>query len=117
MVLIAWAILITMPFFAFSLAAKKQLTAGDPQGTYLRVFALQEPGAEGIGVEFARPYGANSLCEQTDVRYFMWDGEGENVTFCHCRDIEGQDLPATQGRCGRNTPPTGSLPESEGPVE
>lgn len=99
LVLLLWLLVISLPFFAFSLAARKQFEFGDPAATYLRIFIIQERDAEGVGVELSRPFAPNSGCQQTDVRYFMWSGSGEDVTFCQCLDAQGRALSAIPGAC------------------
>ena len=88
-----------MPFVAFTLAARNQIELGSSEQFYVRLFLIQEDNAEGIGLETARPYGIEPSCIETNVRYFMWVGEPENVMFCQCRDSNGSYLSATQGSC------------------
>jgi len=98
--LLVWLFLISLPLFAFVLAARQQITIGSDEYNHLRIFLLQEKDAEGIGIEFARPFSADPSCVQTSVRYFMWTGEPENVTYCQCFDPQTNDnLPATVGVC------------------
>lgn len=98
-VLLLWLLLISLPFFAFTLSARKQFELGNPADTYLRIFVLQEKESEGIGVELGRPYGPAPACRQTDVRYFMWTGMGENTTYCQCVDEQNRPLSAAAGPC------------------
>lgn len=104
LVLLLWLVVISLPFFAFSLAARKQFEFGDPAATYLRIFVIQEKDTEGLGLEYSRPFAPSPGCQQTDVRYFMWSGRGENVTFCQCVDAEGRPLSAVPGACGPSAP-------------
>lgn len=99
LLLLLWLLFISLPFFAFTLAGNKQIELGDPSGIYLRIFVLQEKDSEGVGVEFARPYAPAPSCHQTEVRYFMWVGTGEDVTYCQCLDDLSQPLSATAGPC------------------
>lgn len=105
LLLLAWLLLISLPFAAFSLASRQQFEFGDPQQTYLRIFVLQEKDTEGIGLEYSRLYPQDPSCHQTDVRYFMWSGTGEDVTFCQCLDQEGQPLSALPGSCPASRSP------------
>lgn len=98
-----WLIFISLPLFAFMLAARNQLQVGDDPRSHIRIFLVQEQNAEGIGVEWTRPYRPNPACSQTSVNYFMWSGEPEPVLFCQCYDPEtGAPLPVEASRC---TPP------------
>ncbi len=90
----------TIPFFAFSLAARSQLQLGSAEGTHIRLFLIQEKDAEGVGVERVQPVSADSDCTQNSVTYLMWKGDAEDVAYCLCVDAEtGRALPAKQGRC------------------
>jgi hypothetical protein len=103
-IFLAWLVLVSLPFFAFNLAARQQLQLGSSEGSHLRIFVLQEPSAEGIGVEWARPASVRASCMQTDLRYFMWEGEPDNVAFCQCFDTAtGAAQSATPNACA---PPT-----------
>ncbi len=97
--LLLWFFLVSLPALAFILATRGQLQLGD-EYNHLRVFMLQENAAEGIGIEIVRPFRSVPTCTQSNVRYFMWVGDPENVTFCQCYDAEtGAPLSAIQGNC------------------
>ena len=99
LILVLWLILISLPFFAFTLAARKQFEFGSRQEAYVRIFAIQEKHTEGLGIEYSRPSSTNPSCHQAGVRYFMWSGEGENATYCQCVDDQGQAQSAIAGAC------------------
>ncbi|MFN2143167.1 MAG: hypothetical protein ACK2U5_21955 [Candidatus Promineifilaceae bacterium] len=102
-VIFFWLLLMSIPFFMFSLAARQQLQVGPAEDNHIRVFLIQERDAEGIGLEIARAQANAPGCTQTSVRYFMWKGEPENVVFCSCVDMEtGDTLPASPGACRSN---------------
>ena len=102
-VIFFWLLLMSIPFFMFSLAARQQLQVGPAEDSHIRVFLIQERDAEGIGLEIAREQANAPGCTQTSVRYFMWKGEPENVVFCSCVDMEtGDTLPASPGACRSN---------------
>lgn len=103
LIIVLWLIVLSVPFFAFVLAARKQIQIGDDPRSHLRVFLVQEQGSEGIGVEWVRPYRPNPACAQTSVNYFMWSGEPEPVLYCQCYDPATEEpLPIVASRC---TPP------------
>jgi hypothetical protein len=98
--LLLWLFLLSLPALAFILAAQGQIQIGNEGNNHLRIFLLQERSAEGVGFELVRPISVDLPCSQTTIRYLMWEGEPENVTFCHCLDLQtGSALPATSGRC------------------
>ena len=97
---LVWLFLMSLPVFAFALAARNQLQIGPTEGNHLRIFLVQELDAEGIGFERARSGSFDPGCAQTDVHYIMWKGDPENVTYCQCTDPETSELlSAVQGPC------------------
>jgi hypothetical protein len=83
-----WAVAMLFPLTTVLLATQKQIELGSARGRQLRLFLLQEPDQEGVGLEWTRPVAASvqsgDRCRQTRVVYFMWAGEGDNVTYCRC---------------------------------
>jgi len=97
--ILLWLFLICLPMFAFILATRQEIKIGNDQNN-LRIFLIQEADLEGIGLESSRLSPSRPSCTQTNVKYLMWVGEPENVTFCLCVDPEtGYSLPAIQGTC------------------
>lgn len=94
LILLVWLFFVTLPFFAFTLAARQEIAVGGAQN-HIRVFLLQEKESEGIGLEITRPFSGTPSCTTTSVNYFMWVGEPQNVTYCLCGDVQnGQAQPA-----------------------
>jgi hypothetical protein len=90
----------SLPLLAFTLAARNQLQWGEPGRNHIRLFLIQESDAEGIGLELARMVSDSPACLETRVRYLMWSGAPDNVTFCQCMDEQsGAALSATPGAC------------------
>jgi hypothetical protein len=100
LLILIWLFFISLPIFAFTLAARQQIQLGSDERSHLRIFLLQEKDAKGIGIELARPFSTNPPCSQTSVRFFMWAVPSKNVTFCQCYDPQTNDnLPAVPGVC------------------
>jgi hypothetical protein len=100
LVALLWLVVMSFPVLAFLLAARGQVQFGVDPDRHLRLFLVQERNFEGVGVEWVRPYGEQPACTQTAVRYLMWAGEAENVSFCQCVDpLTGADLPAASQTC------------------
>jgi hypothetical protein len=88
-----WLAIMALPILAAVLAIRGQIELGDEEGRWLRVFMIQERAAEGVGVVWSRPLAAAPHCRYTAVRYLMWRGTGENVSFCVCNDpVTGEAL-------------------------
>ena len=86
------------PFVAFTLATNGELRIGNE--SYLRLFLVQETGANGVGFEWRRGLFQPEACLQTSVAYLMWEGESEGVTYCQCFDpVTQAALPVTRAVC------------------
>jgi hypothetical protein len=80
-----WLVLMCAPaFFCALMLNSGELTWGDDPTDQVRLFVMQERGKEGLGMQWTRPLADEPLCTQTTVRYWMWAGEGENVSVCSC---------------------------------
>jgi len=100
LLILVWFFLIILPLIAFMVAARGQSRIGSDEQNHLRIFLLQDKDTEAIGVELARRTSMETLCIETRVRYFMWTGDAENVTFCQCIDPQSSAfLPAMPGTC------------------
>lgn len=94
-IVIIWLLVMAFPVLAFTLAGCGELRWGDAAGSHVRLFLLQEPDAEGVGVEWTRPYRPQPACTRTSVTYILWEGRSENTSYCQCFDENnGTALPA-----------------------
>jgi hypothetical protein len=87
-IVLLWLAIMCLPIFAFVLATQGQVQVGN--SFRLRVFLLQDVSAQGIGVEWSRPFNGEQNCARTTVRYLIWEGEGtgQNTEYCYCSDPE-----------------------------
>ena len=82
------------------MATRGEIQLGRDAHNHLRLFLIQELEAEGVGVEWTRPTGGQPACSQSTVRYFLWEGDGENVSYCTCYDpLTGDFLSAVSSPC------------------
>ena len=86
-----WLAVMLFPTLAVVLARNGQLQMGDSDGRHWRLFLLQEPDFEGLGLERTRsvapPLSAPAaVCLQTSVAYWLWAGEGQDARYCQCTD-------------------------------
>jgi hypothetical protein len=97
LVILLWLILVSFPVVAFFLATQGQIQLGD-SNSGLRLFLLQEPDNQGLGLQWSRPYNSETAaqpaaeCTRTTLRYFLWEGDpgGQNTDYCQCRDPQTQ---------------------------
>ncbi len=100
LIVIVWLAAMSFPILAFSLAGKGELTFGDDVRSQLRLFLVQESGAEGVGMAWTRPYRPNPSCSTTTIRYLLWEGDNDNAAYCQCYDEQtGAILPTTLQSC------------------
>ena len=100
-----WLAVMLFPTLAVVLARNGQIQLGDSDGRHWRLFLLQEPDFEGLGLERARstapPLSAPAaVCLQTSVSYWLWAGEGQDALYCQCTDpTTGAAVPDTPPAC------------------
>lgn len=100
LLVLIWLIVMSFPALAFLLATRGQVMLGSDPGSGIRLFLVQEPDFEGVGMEWTRPLRRQPTCSQTTVRYLMWEGEAEPVSFCQCSDaLTGEVLPTQLQAC------------------
>lgn len=54
-----------------------------------RLFLIMERRQRGLGWEHVgstgqAPATGGQVCTRTTVRYYLWEGQGENITYCEC---------------------------------
>lgn len=94
-----WLLVMAFPLVAAVLAIQGQIQAGDEiSGRHVRLFLVQEPDQEGVGVEWTQPAAADR-CRQGRILFLMWEGTGENARYCRCVDDSGAVISSEPGRC------------------
>jgi hypothetical protein len=99
LITLVWLFVMLLPTAAFVLAARGELRLGSDPQRQVRFFMVQQPDAEGVGVEWTRPLRQHDDCTRTSVRYWLWEGEGEPVSACRCYTGDGAVIPANQATC------------------
>lgn len=87
------------PVLAVVLATQEQIQIGGDAGSHVRLFLLQDRESEGVGIEWTRRVQEPPRCAQTSLIYLMWEGEGDNATYCQCYDETGATVVSTPGAC------------------
>jgi hypothetical protein len=111
--LIIWIPLILLPIIFIVLATQNEIAVwhGDsmPEGSahpVIQVKLIMEIDTRGLNI--TRSYLATetdqSLCVQTDVSFLLWQGRGDNVSYCDCYAREATTQPwlfsaSTAGVC------------------
>lgn len=87
--LVLWFLVLLTPCALFMLASRGEMTLdlGSAPGQTARVWLVMEEDERGLGLSLPSVHtddDPNALCVQTDVRYFLWQGEAEPVSYCDC---------------------------------
>lgn len=99
LVILLWLILVSFPVVAFLLATQGQIQLGSSDSG-LRLFLLQGPDNQGLGLQWSRSYDQgptavppSAECIRTTLRYFLWEGDAgdQNLDYCQCRDSQTQE--------------------------
>ncbi|MBE0690084.1 MAG: hypothetical protein IH587_08195 [Anaerolineae bacterium] len=86
--LIWFALLILIPVAFFTILTRGEITVstGDVPDQQARLWLISNADERGFG--YSNAWAASrsdvALCLQTDVRYWLWQGSAESVTFCDC---------------------------------
>ncbi|MCL4253889.1 MAG: hypothetical protein KJ043_08925 [Anaerolineae bacterium] len=98
--LILWFIFLLLPLFLFIMAVQQEITiahAGDIPESYqhplFQVQLVMEEDYRGLRIVNATLHNGTdtNICVQTNVRYMLWEGEGESATFCRCYERDSAE--------------------------
>lgn len=87
------------PVMAVVLATQEQIQIGKETNSHVRVFLVQEGERVGVGFEWTRRVREPAQCAQTSLIYLMWEGEGDNATYCQCYDETGAIVVSRPDAC------------------
>lgn len=109
--MVVWFLLVLTPCALGILATQGEITVnlGSVPGQQLRAWLIMEPDERGIGLSSPATVNTsreNALCMQTDVRYLLWEGEAESVSYCECYARDSADaawafVPSEPTACAR----------------
>lgn len=89
LLILIWLGIASLPLLAVVIARNGQVRLGAQESAHLRIFLVQEEKKNGLGIEWARSQSRENSCWLTYVTYWLWEGQGENVTYCQCYDAAG----------------------------
>ena len=87
--LVIWGLLLLTPCFFITLAVRGEISldTGPAPEQRLRIWLIMEADERGIGISTtSSQQQAELTCIQTDVRFVLWEGEAEPVSYCQCYD-------------------------------
>lgn len=87
--LVVWMVLMLSPCLLLTVIVRGEatLSLSEKPGHQLRMFKVFEEDVRGFGFSWGsveQGDADDSVCIKTHVRYFTWQGSGENVEFCQC---------------------------------
>ena len=88
-----WLTIICLPALALVVAIRGELNLGNIEKSHIRVFMVHSDEENGLGFEWSRKVKNKADCQETSVRYLLWDSDSKdvNIDYCHCyKDINGQ---------------------------
>lgn len=101
-------LLFVAPCFFVTLMVRGELvfSLSDRPGHEVRLFRLSEKDLGGVGLTWSslkNETDDGDYCLQTSVKYLVWEGEGENLSYCQCYAKVGNDewnpTSATEAEC------------------
>lgn len=99
LIFLIWLLVMLFPLVAVVLATQGQIQIGKETHSHVRLFLLQERETEGVGIEWTRRVQEPPGCAQSSLIYLLWEGEGDNATYCQCYDETGAIVVSTPGTC------------------
>ncbi len=93
--LVIWFLVLLLPCGLIVLAVQQEIvipTGGAP-GQQTRFWLISEPTERGFGISTAAvtPTGDNAICVQTDVRFVLWAGQADPLSYCECYERANAD--------------------------
>ena len=88
-----WLVIMLIPLVLIILAIDGEITLSHGSSMpdrhehpRLQIKLIKEPDYRGFQITNSTMKQVNeqNLCVQTEVRYFLWQGDGDNAQFCDC---------------------------------
>lgn len=92
--LVIWFAILLLPCFLVVLAVQQEIsipTGGAPDQR-LRLWLISEADERGLALSTASVHQqtATEICVQTDVRFLLWAGSAEPLSYCDCYERGGE---------------------------
>jgi hypothetical protein len=107
--LVFWFLLILSPCLLFTLATQGEisLSLGSAPEQVARLWLVMEDDGRGLALSLPSVQSSadgNLVCVQTDVRYYLWQGQEDPSQYCACytrpaADVEWQFTHSNDGAC------------------
>lgn len=98
-IVLTWFLVLLIPLVFFILAIEGDITikrSGVPDSyehPLLQLSLIMESDARGLRVTNTSLHhpSDNNLCVQTNVRFLLWEGDGDSASFCDCYTRSDED--------------------------
>ncbi len=100
---VLWLLVLLTPCIFITLAVRYEITldTGSAPEQRLRLWLIMEADQRGIGFSNASVRESEGqTCVQTDVQFYMWQGQAEPVSFCNCYERGAEDWVSTSTQPG-----------------
>jgi hypothetical protein len=103
--IVIWFIAMLLPLFLIALAAQEEITiqhSGDVPDKHLhpllQVRLVMDADNRGLNITNATLHRKSdtAMCVQSNVRFVLWQGDGDPVTFCRCYERDAPDTDWSQ---------------------
>ena len=84
---VIWFAFVLSPCILLTLARDGEIsiTTGELPGQEMRIWLVMEIEQRGVGISTtSRSEIDGAQCLQTDVRFVLWEGESEPISYCEC---------------------------------
>ena len=86
--LVIWFLILLLPCFLIVLATQQEISVstGGAPGQQLRLWLISEVDERGLALSTAsvQQNETDAVCVETNVRYLLWAGSAEPVSYCEC---------------------------------
>jgi hypothetical protein len=86
--LLLWCVILLIPGFFIYMSVNQEIAIqwSDVPEHRFRIWLVSEIRQRGFGISTASiaQQDATSACVQTDLRYLLWQGQGEPSVYCEC---------------------------------
>ncbi len=95
LLLVIWFAVLLLPCALIVLAVQQEIviSQGSAPGQQTRLWLISEADERGFGLSTSTvtQTSDNALCVETDVRFLLWTGQAEPLSYCECYVRAGAD--------------------------
>ncbi len=106
--LVIWFAILLLPCLMITLAVQQEIviTTGGAPGQQIRVWLISEADQRGLAISTAsaQQSSPDAVCVQTNVRFLLWAGKADPLSYCNCYQRADASAPwsetvSNEGEC------------------